>query len=156
METKSRGFYKTLGVGRSASEKDIKSAYRKLARKYHPDVNPGDKQAEEKFKEIGEAYEVLSDPEKRKRYDQFGSNWSAYGGWQRGPQGGVPPGWQDIFRQAQRGRRPVAGSTGGGGGTPGVDFDTAVGGDLGDFFDSLFGRSARTAGRTASTRPRAG
>jgi len=150
METKTKDYYKILGVNRSASDKDIKSAYRKLARKYHPDVNPGDKQAEEKFKEIGEAYEVLSDPEKRKRYDQFGSNWQA---WQRGPQGGVPPGWQDVFRQAQRTRRP---SAGGAGGTPGVDFDTAVGGDLGDFFDSLFGRGARTAGRTASTRPRAG
>src|SRR5918997_145294 len=129
--TGSKDYYKALGVGRNASDKDIKSAYRKLARKYHPDVNPGDKQAEDKFKEIGEAYEVLSDPEKRKRYDQFGSNWQ---GWQRGPQGGVPPSWQDVLRQAQRGRRTTTTGTGGAGGIPGVDFDTAVGGDLGDFF----------------------
>src|SRR5439155_12354944 len=145
METKTKDYYKTLGVGRSASDKDIKSAYRKLASKYHPDVNPGDKQAEEKFKEIGEAYEVLSDPEKRKRYDQFGSAWQA---WQRGPQGGVNPSWQDLFRQAQRGRRPATGpggpaGAGGAGGIPGIDFETAAGGDLGDIFDSLFGRGAR-------------
>src|SRR5205823_2837731 len=156
METKTKDYYKTLGVNRNASDKDIKSAYRKLARKYHPDVNPGDKAAEEKFKEIGEAYEVLSDPDKRRKYDQFGSNWSSIGGWQRGPQGGVPPAWQDVFRQAQRGRRTATPGAGGTGSIPGVDFDTAVGGDLGDFFDSLFGRGARTAGRTASTRPRAG
>ena len=65
--TSNKDYYKTLGVARSATEKDIKSAYRKLARQYHPDVNPGDTKAEDKFKEIGEAYEVLSDPEKRRR-----------------------------------------------------------------------------------------
>src|SRR5436305_252893 len=70
-----KDFYEVLGVGRKAEQKDIKSAYRKLARKYHPDVNPSDKAAEAKFKEVSEAYEVLSDPEKRKMYDQFGSNW---------------------------------------------------------------------------------
>jgi len=68
-------YYQTLGVQRSADEKEIKSAYRKLARKFHPDVNPNDKSAEAKFKEVSEAYEVLSDPEKRKLYDQFGANW---------------------------------------------------------------------------------
>lgn len=70
-----QNYYQTLGVDRKADEKEIKSAYRKLARKYHPDVNPNDKSAEAKFKEISEAYEVLSDPEKRAQYDQFGSNW---------------------------------------------------------------------------------
>lgn len=68
-------FYDRLGVSRGADEKEIKSAYRRLARKYHPDVNPGDKAAETRFKEISEAYEVLSDPEKKKLYDKFGSNW---------------------------------------------------------------------------------
>jgi len=140
MDTRTKDYYKILGVGRSASEKDIKAAYRKLARKYHPDVNPGDKSAEDRFKEIGEAYEVLSDPEKRRRYDQFGS------GWARGPQG-VPPGWE-VFRQGQR--RPG----GPAGAAPTIDFETAAG-DLGEFFDSLLGRGARGATRTA-TRPRAG
>ena len=68
-----KDYYSVLGVDKSASLKDIKTAYRKLARKYHPDVNPDDKTAEEKFKEISEAYAVLSDPEKRKQYDTFGS-----------------------------------------------------------------------------------
>jgi len=70
-----KDYYNILGVSRNASDKDIKQAFRKLARKYHPDVNPGDKTAEEKFKRISEAYEVLSDPEKRKKYDQFGDQW---------------------------------------------------------------------------------
>src|ERR671935_282945 len=139
MAVQFRDYYETLGVSKTASDDEIRSAFRKLARKYHPDVAKDKKAAEEKFKEIGEAYEVLSDPEKRRKYDQFGSNWSTIGGWQRGPQGGVPPAWQDILRQAQRGRRTA---TPGAGGIPGVDFDTAAGGDLGDFFDSLFGRGA--------------
>lgn len=70
-----KDYYDILGVGRKADEKEIKTAYRRLARKYHPDVNPNDKSAEAKFKEVSEAYEVLSDPEKRKMYDQFGANW---------------------------------------------------------------------------------
>ena len=71
-------YYQTLGVSKNASEKEIKKAYRKLARDHHPDHNPDNKAAEEKFKEINEAYEVLSDPEKRKKYDQFGSQWQQY------------------------------------------------------------------------------
>lgn len=70
-----KDYYEILGLTRKADEKEVKTAYRRLARKYHPDVNPNDKTAESKFKEISEAYEVLSDPEKRKMYDQFGSNW---------------------------------------------------------------------------------
>ena len=72
MATTTRDYYEVLGVPKSASEQEVKSAYRKLAMKYHPDRNPGDKQAEEKFKEAAEAYGVLGDPERRRRYDQFG------------------------------------------------------------------------------------
>ena len=68
-------YYKVLGVAKNATEKEIKKAYRKLARKYHPDVNPGDKTAEKKFKEINEAYEVLGTPENRKKYDKYGKDW---------------------------------------------------------------------------------
>ena len=70
-----KDYYATLGVAKTATEKEIKQAFRKLARKYHPDVNPGDKAAEATFKEINEAYEVLGDPAKRKKYDELGANW---------------------------------------------------------------------------------
>ena len=73
-----RDYYEVLGVTRTVTEVEMKSAYRKLALKYHPDRNPGDKSAESKFKEINEAYEVLGDPEKRKKYDELGANWRAY------------------------------------------------------------------------------
>src|SRR5689334_21121525 len=89
-----KDYYSTLGVTKTSSEKEIKQAYRKLARKLHPDVNPGDKAAESKFKEINEAYEVLGDPEKRKKYDELGANWRMYE--QAGAQGGANPfggGW---------------------------------------------------------------
>ena len=139
MAVQFRDYYDVLGVAKSASEDDIKKAYRKQARKYHPDVNPGDKSAEEKFKEINEAYEVLSDPDKRKRYDTLGPNWKA------GEEFRPPPNWD-------------AGGTGGG---AHVDF-----GDLGDmfgaggqgatgfsdFFEALFGgrRGARTGARAGA------
>jgi DnaJ-class molecular chaperone len=73
-----KDYYQALGVGKTASDKEIKQAFRKLARKHHPDVNPGDKSAEAKFKEINEAYEVLGDPAKRKKYDELGANWRMY------------------------------------------------------------------------------
>jgi DnaJ-class molecular chaperone len=73
-----KDYYQTLGVSKTSSEKEIKQAFRKLARKFHPDVNPGDKSAEAKFKEINEAYEVLGDPDKRKKYDELGANWRLY------------------------------------------------------------------------------
>ena len=83
-----RDFYDCLGVTKTATEKEIKSAYRKLAKKYHPDTNPGDKQAEQRFKEITEAYNVLSDTEKRKLYDQFGM--AAFDGSMGAPTAGGP------------------------------------------------------------------
>ncbi len=73
-----RDYYQTLGLSKSASGKEIKQAFRKLARKLHPDVNPGDKAAESRFKEINEAYEVLGDPDKRRKYDELGANWRQY------------------------------------------------------------------------------
>ena len=79
-----KDYYATLGVPKTASAKEMKQAFRKMARKYHPDVNPGDKSAESRFKEINEAYEVIGDPEKRKKYDELGSNWKMYEQAQRG------------------------------------------------------------------------
>ena len=132
-----KDYYKILEVDRNASEKDIKRAYRRLARKYHPDVNPGDKDAEQRFKEINEANEVLSDPEKRKKYDQFGSQWREY------ERAGVNP--EDLFRQY--------GAAGAPGGTrvryarP-EDLQDMFGGAGGfsDFFETLFGGGMRGQG----------
>jgi len=82
-----KDYYAVLGVGRGATEKEIKQAFRRLARRYHPDVNPGKKEAEAKFKEVNEAYEVLSDPDKRHKYDQFGDAWKQAGTFSQGQQG---------------------------------------------------------------------
>jgi curved DNA-binding protein len=92
MPVQYKDYYESLGVTRNASEADIKKAFRKLAREYHPDVAKNKKQAEEKFKEINEAYEVLGDPAKRKRYDQLGANW------QSGADFRMPPGWESSGR----------------------------------------------------------
>src|SRR5437773_3590306 len=92
MAVQFRDYYETLGVSKTATEDEIRSAFRKLARKYHPDVAKDKKVAEEKFKQINEAYEVLSDPEKRKKYDQLGADWNQPGGFQPPPQWGGQPG----------------------------------------------------------------
>jgi curved DNA-binding protein len=121
-----KDYYKVLGVKKDADAKQIKAAYRKLARKHHPDVNPGDEKAEARFKEVNEAHEVLGDPEKRKRYDQLGSNWEAFsrgapgagaGAW---PGGGFRVEYQDL------------GGMGGGG--------------FSDFFKTFFGGGAGFGG----------
>lgn len=147
-----KDYYTTLGVKRGATEKEIKSAFRKLARKHHPDVNPGDRDSETRFKEISEAYEVLVDPEKRKKYDQFGSDWERY------QQSAGGPGGFDFTKYSQ------TYSTGGGGGFEG--FGAGVGDEgFSDFFEMLFGRARRgtaaggggfySGGRTRTT-PRTG
>ncbi len=123
MALKFKDYYETLGVGRTTGADEIKKAYRKLARKYHPDVNPNDTGAEEKFKEVQEAYEVLSDTEKRRRYDQLGANWK------NGAEFTPPPGWQGGGFQTDF---DIGDILGGGGGS--------ARGGFSDFFESIFGR----------------
>src|SRR5213082_2567692 len=123
MPVQFRDYYETLGVSKTATEDEIRSAFRKLARKYHPDVAKDKKAAEEKFKQINEAYEVLSDPEKRKKYDQLGANWNQPGGFQPPPQWGGQPG----------GRSYQWGGDGGG-----VEFEFG-GTGFSDFFEAFFG-----------------
>jgi curved DNA-binding protein len=115
-------YYKILGIDKSASAKEIKSAYRKLARKLHPDLNPNDKDAKRKFQEINEANEVLSDPEKRKKYDQHGENWQHAGEYDRA---------QQQRQQSSGNRRPGYA-------------ESSSGGDFSDFFESMFGGSGNT------------
>jgi len=131
-----RDYYEVLGVSRGAPEAEIKKAYRRLARKLHPDVNPGDKAAQKRFQEVQEAYEVLSNEEKRRAYDRFGH---------AGP--GAGPGFPGFDP-----RTAGAGGPGFGGGAPFESFDFSTGdvGDLGDLFGNLFG------GRQATTGPQPG
>src|SRR6195952_4734081 len=114
-----KDYYKILGLEKGASEEAIKKAYRKLAVKYHPDKNPGDKKSEDKFKEVNEANEVLSDPEKRKKYDEMGSNWKQY--------------------EQQQAARGAAGNRGGQQRYSGGFEEGFGGGQFSDFFESFFG-----------------
>ena len=146
-----KDYYKILGVDRKASEDEIKRAYRKLALQYHPDRNPGDKKAEDKFKEINEAHQVLSDTEKRKRYDQLGESYTRYQ-----QRGGAPGGfnWDDWVTQS--------GSVGGRGGNVRVevgDLNDLFGGGFSEFFSRIFGgmpdmgNVGRSTPRTQVPRP---
>ncbi|HMP83979.1 MAG TPA: DnaJ domain-containing protein, partial [Verrucomicrobiota bacterium] len=131
MAVEYKDYYETLGVSRNAGDADIKKAFRKLAREYHPDVAKDKKKAEEKFKEINEAYEVLSDPAKRKKYDQLGANWKS------GAEFRPPPGWEG-FGTGGGGRRQHRGGPG-----P-VDFEFNFGGTgFSDFFEQIFGARSR-------------
>jgi len=123
-----KDYYETLGVPRGASEADIKSAFRRLARQHHPDVAKDKRGAEERFKEINEAYEVLGNPDDRKKYDQLGANWRA------GTEFRPPPGWRSGGR----------GADGAGGFGGGSTFEFRFGGTgFSDFFEQFFGRSGR-------------
>lgn len=144
-----KDYYSTLGVGKNATSDEIKKAYRKLARKYHPDVNPNDKTAEEKFKEINEAYEVLSDDEKRGKYDRFGAEWQQY---ERAGQAG-DFNWQDWGAQPRgaggqqyRTMSPEEFEQMFGGGGARTSGGRSSGGGFSDFFDFMFGGSARRTG----------
>jgi len=138
MAVKFRDYYETLGVARSAKDEDIKKAYRKLARKYHPDLNPNSKTSEDKFKELQEAYEVLGDPEKRSKYDQLGANWK------NGSEFTPPPQWEGNID---------FGEMFGGGGQGGFG---RQGGSFSDFFETLFGGiPGGASGRGSRTRANA-
>jgi curved DNA-binding protein len=146
-----KDYYQTLGVKRDASAKEIKSAFRKLARQYHPDLKPGDKEAEEKFKAINEANEVLSDPEKRKKYDALGADWERY------QQSGGQPGGFDYSQYAAQ-----PGGNGNWQARYGSREDMAdifgEGQPFSDFFSSLFGRGTQGPApgqRRAQGQPRA-
>jgi curved DNA-binding protein len=137
MSVQFKDYYESLGVPRTASDAEIKKAFRRLAREFHPDVAKDKKRAEEKFKEINEAYEVLSDPAKRKKYDELGANWKA------GAEFRPPPGWEQFG--GARGQRR--------GGSGGAEYEFEFGGTgFSDFFEQFFGsrrRGGQGFGRSA-------
>jgi curved DNA-binding protein len=142
-----KDYYATLGVAKTASEKDIKQAFRKLARKYHPDVNPGDKAAEVRFKELNEANEVLSDPGKRKKYDELGANWRQYEQAQQAghPGAGSPFGGQWSYAPGGGGYRTMSEE----------EVSEMFGGDdspFSDFFKTFFGGGGPSDGRRRASR----
>ena len=130
-------YYKELGLDKTASPEDIKKAYRKLARKYHPDLNPDDEAAKKKFQQINEAHEVLSDPEKRKKYDQYGKNWKQ----------------SEAYEKARQTGGAQAGgfSSGGFNEGQGAGFDDY---DFSDFFSSMFGGGGAGGGHARGSRQR--
>jgi curved DNA-binding protein len=134
-----RDYYQTLGVSKNASQDEIKKAYRKLARRYHPDANPGDASAEGRFKEINEAYQVLSDPDKRQKYDRFGAQWQQFE-----QQGGRPEDFDWNRWTSQPGGRAYTRTV-----NP-EEFEQMFGGGgmggFSDFFETLFGGMGRSAG----------
>jgi curved DNA-binding protein len=141
-----KDYYELLGVSKGASQKEVSSAFRKLARKFHPDVNPGDKEAEERFKELSNAHGVLSDPEKRKFYDRFGKDWQAAMAAGVSPDGPDPGAW------------PPRGARGGRAGYETVDaqeFERMFGGAAGfsDLFSGIFSGGQGAARAGASSRP---
>jgi len=166
MAVEYKDYYATLGVKRDASQDEVRKAYRKLARQYHPDVNPNNKAAEEKFKEVNEAYEVLSDPQKRTQYDELGAHWKEYDQWQRAGGRGEPP-------FAARGRAAGASPFGADGGqyqyysvNP-EHLEDILGGEspFSDFFTQFFGGGMGSAtgmpgagrpGRARTARPQRG
>ena len=127
-------YYKILGVNKDASQDDIKKAYKKLARQYHPDLNPNDPDAHRKFQEINEANEVLSDPEKRKKYDQYGENWKH----------------ADEFEAQRKQYGQQGGGFGGGFSNGGGTYWSSSGddGEFSDFFESMFGSRRGGGGRS--------
>ena len=126
MAVQYKNYYQSLGVSRGAADAEIKKSFRKLAREFHPDVAKDKKKAEEKFKEINEAYEVLSDPAKRKRYDELGANWKS------GSEFRPPPNWGQADGRRSGGQGPEG-------------FETNFGGTgFSDFFEQMFGRGGRS------------
>lgn len=160
MATTHRDYYATLEVPRTATPKEIKAAFRKHARRHHPDVNPGDAAAEARFKEINEAHEVLADPEKRKKYDAYGDRWQEIDAWEKAGRPGAPPGSSPFGQQG--GPQPFAQ------GDPQFDYRSMSAEDLedlfgdsepfSDFFSGMFrgGSAGAGGGRSATPRPRRG